>query len=237
VPDRPAEEGTVVRARYLDPELLPTPSLALDRVRLEILHMGERVTEMMRAVLPAVLDGDEEELRRIAAMDDALDTLHGETVTYLGRISQGALTDEQTQELLRLMEATGSLENIGDIIETNLVALGLTRIREGVTVSAATREVIEGFHRAVSRALDASIHAGTQKNEEAARRVVDMKQEINRLADDAARHQAQRLVAEEPGRLEAYTFETDVLQNLKRIYYFTKRMTRLTVPAILAKGT
>lgn len=236
VPERPADEGTVVRARYLDPELLTTPSLALDRVRLEILHMGERVTEMMRAVLPAVFDGDEEELQRIAAMDDALDTLHGETVTYLGRISQGALTDEQTEELLRLMEATGSLENIGDIIETNLVALGRSRIRDGVTVSPATREVIEGFHRAVSRALDASLHAGTQKNEKAARLVVDMKREINRLADEAARHQAQRLVAEEPGRLEAYTFETDVLQNLKRIYYFTKRMARLTVPAVLEKG-
>lgn len=42
VPDRPLpEDKRIVRTKYLDDELLTTPSLALDRVRLEILHMGE----------------------------------------------------------------------------------------------------------------------------------------------------------------------------------------------------
>ncbi len=57
-----------------------------------------------------------------------------------------------------------------------------------------------------------------------------MKQEINQLADSAAIHQAQRLVAEEPNRLPAYTVEMGILENLKRIYYFTKRMARAAVP-------
>jgi phosphate:Na+ symporter len=56
-------------------------------------------------------------------------------------------------------------------------------------------------------------------------------QEINRLADSAALHQARRLMAEEPNRLPAYTVEMDILQNLKRIYYFAKRMARLVVPS------
>ena len=57
-------------------------------------------------------------------------------------------------------------------------------------------------------------------------------EEINRLADSAAMHQAKRLVAEEPNRLPAYTVEMDVLQNLKRIYYFAKRMARAAVPTM-----
>ena len=57
-----------------------------------------------------------------------------------------------------------------------------------------------------------------------------MKKEINRLSDSAALHQAQRLVAEEPNRLPAYTVEMGILENLKRIYYFTKRMARAAVP-------
>ncbi len=229
VPDRPLEEAELVRARYLDLELLDTPSLALDRVRLEILRMGDRITDMMRAILPAMLGGTREELEEVADMDDAVDSLHGQVVTYLGKISQGSLTEEQTEEFLTLMEVTNSLENIGDIIETNLVTLGLDRIEEEVTMSDATRGVIEGFHRAVSRALSVSVQAATQKSEEAARLVVDMKQEINDLAQAAAEHQARRLVAEEPNRLPAYTVETDILQNLKRIYYFTKRMARSVV--------
>ncbi|MHC4940934.1 MAG: Na/Pi cotransporter family protein [Planctomycetota bacterium] len=229
VPDRPLAEEEVVRAKYLDDELLSTPSLALDRVRLEILHMGDRVKEMLVAILPAALRGDRAELKRIARMDDAVDTLHGHIVTYLGRISGGELTEAQSNEFLNLLEASNDLENIGDIIETNMVALGSQRIDQRVSVSEPTQEVIRGFHGAVLKAVDAALMAVTQKNIAATEVVVSMKAEINRLADSAAMHEAKRLVAEEPNRLPAYTFEMDLLQNLKRIYYFAKRMARAVV--------
>lgn len=229
VPDRPMEEETAVRAKYLDEELLSTPSLALDRARLEILHLGDLVMEMMRQVLPAMISGEREELDQIAAMDDGVDILHGQIVTYLGRISQYSLTEEQTAEFLKLMETTNDLENIGDIIETNLVNLGFDRIDEQVSISQPTQEVIREFHQAVTRALSAAMQAATQKSEQAAQVVIGMKGQINELADSAAMHQARRLVAEEPNRLPAYTVEMDILQNLKRIYYFAKRMARLVV--------
>ena len=81
------------------------------------------------------------------------------------------------------------------------------------------------------------MQAATQKSIEAAQVVIDMKGEVNRLADSAAMHQARRLVAEEPNRLPAYTVEMDILQNLKRIYYFAKRMARLVVPSETLRQT
>jgi phosphate:Na+ symporter len=54
VPDRPpGEKPPGVRAGYLDGELLATPSLAIDRARLEVLHMGERVQRMMPPIMLA----------------------------------------------------------------------------------------------------------------------------------------------------------------------------------------
>ncbi len=230
VPDRPLADAAAVRAKYLDNELLKTPSLALERARLEILHMGDHVLAMMRATLPAVLDGTRESLAALRRMDDPVDALHGHIVTYLGRISQEPLTEAETAEFMKLMDAANGLENIGDIIETNMAAEGLDRIDDDVTVSPATRKVIADFHGAVSRALEAAIHAVTQDSEEAARVVVSMKSEINAMAAAAARHQAQRLVAPEPHRLRAYNVEMDVLENLKRIYYFCKRIARGVAP-------
>jgi len=223
--------GIIMGAKYLDEELLSTPSLALDRARLEILHLGDLVMEMMRQILPAMLSGEREDLKQIAEMDDGVDLLHGQIVTYLGKISRHSLTEEQTAEFLKLMETTNDLENIGDIIETNLVMLGNDRIEEQVSISEPTQDVIREFHGAVIKALVAAMQAATQKSEEAANVVIEMKGEINRLADSAALHQARRLVAEEPNRLPAYTVEMDILQNLKRIYYFAKRMARLVVPS------
>ncbi|MCK5649761.1 MAG: Na/Pi cotransporter family protein, partial [Gemmatimonadetes bacterium] len=99
-------------------------------------------------------------------------------------------------------------------------------IEDEVQISQATREVIEDFHAGVLRALDMSLVAVTQRNPSAAMQVIEMKARINELADSAALHEAKRLVAQEPNRLEAYRIEMDILEALKRIYYFCKRMAR-----------
>ncbi|KAA3611671.1 MAG: Na/Pi cotransporter family protein [Planctomycetota bacterium] len=231
VPDRPTPEEKQIRARYLNEELLDTPALALDRARMELIHLGDLVKEMLEAILPAALSGEEEDLQEVEKMDDGVDTLHGQIVTYLGKVSQRQLIGDHTDELLKLMESTNDLENIGDIIETNLVSLGRSRLQRRFRVSAETTEVIQAFQQAVNRALEDALIAVTQRNREAALRVIGMKKEINRLAGEAAVHQAQRLVAEEPNRLSAYSMEMDFFENLKRIYYFCKRMARLLSPS------
>ena len=113
---------------------------------MEIGHMGDRVGEMLERILPAITTGNRSALNQVAKIDDEVDILHGHIVTYLGRISQKPLTDEQTRELLHLMGAVNDLENIGDIIETDLVLLGQKRIEEGVSISDSTRAVLENLH-------------------------------------------------------------------------------------------
>lgn len=236
VRDRPLAEEQMVRAKYLDESLIATPALALDRARLEILHMGDTAREMLRRILPALTAGSEADLAAIEVLDDRVDTLHGYIVTYLGRISRGQLSEAQTAEFLRLMEAANSLENIGDIVEVNLVQLGRARLAQQLRISASTLAVLREFHAAVTRSLEGALVAVTQKNPEAARAVMDMKAEINRLADSAALHEARRLVAEEPNRLPAYTLEIDTLENLKRVFYFCRRMARAGIPDESGRG-
>ena len=191
--------------------------------------MGDSVREMYAAIIPGALTGTAAELDRIEAMDDRVDALHGFIVTYLGSISRRELTENQTSELMRLMETANDLENIGDIIETNLVMLGRERLAKGVTISKETLEVITDFHRVIGQALDSAFLAVIQVNAAAAKRVIEMKAEINSLSGHAAIHEAQRLVVKEPNRLAAYTTEMDILENLKRVYYFCRRMARASV--------
>ena len=226
VPERPEVEERVGRARFLDEELLATPALALDRVRMEAMRMGERVQEMLARILPAIIAGNRDSLAEVKAMDDAVDSLHAQIIDYLGKISRLTLTEAQTADLIRLMSAVNDLENIGDVIETNLVVLGNERIDQGLSISQPTREVLHGFHRAVTKSVGGAVQAVSQKNLLAAQTVMEMKQEINLIADSAAIHEARRLVAEEPKRIPAYTIEMDIMEKLKRIYYFSKRMAK-----------
>ena len=131
------------------------------------------------------------------------------------------------------MEAVSNLENIGDIVETNLVVLGQDRIRDKIDVSATTQEVLNGFQTAVCKAVAAAIQAVAQSNERSAQVVTGMKDEINRIAESAASHEARRLIASEPNRILAYTLEVEIIEKQKRIYYFAKRMAKSVLPAVL----
>jgi phosphate:Na+ symporter len=229
VPDRPLELESVYRVKYLDDELLSTPSIALGRARVEIEHMGRQVNDMLQQILPAILHGNRQTLLAIRQMDERVDALHAQIVTYLGKISKSKLTENQSDEFLRLMDVVNDLENIGDVVETNLVELGISRLEKNVTISPQTQQVLLEFHAVVIRAVADAIQAVADDNADMARAVIDMKQEIEAIVTSAAVHESKRLVASEPNRIEAYTIEVGVAEKLQRVYSFAKRMAKRIV--------
>ncbi len=228
VPDRPEDQP--LRLKYLDDSLLRTPTLALERARLELLRMTNRVQVMLTDALPAVLDGPEEALQAVEDLDDEVDDLHGQIIVYLGRVGQHSLSPGSTEELMDLMEATNNLEAIGDVIETNLISLGRDRLANGYVVGPESRQMIGEFHSQVGLALDLAVAALAEGNAEDARAVSAMKSEMNEMAQAIAEHYAGRLAAPDDNRIELYRFETDVVANLRRIYYFAKRTARVAIP-------
>jgi len=184
---------------------------------------------MLEDILPALLSGNRDQLSKIATADDDIDALHGDIVLYLGKISQKSLSEAQTRELLGLMDAVNDLENIGDIIETDLIYLGNQRIDAGLTIGDGTRELLTSIHETVTASTKLATEAVTADDEVAAREVISMKEGLSRLTDWAAIHQADRLVVDEPNRLRCYTIEVDIVEKLKRIYYFSKRMSKTVI--------
>lgn len=227
VPDKLRPEAGVIRPRYLDPALLGTPSLALQAVRLELARLGARVRQMLIAILPETLAGTPEGLERVAGMDAPVDELHELTIDYLRRLGAGRLTDRESQELMDLMDVANAFENMGDIIETDLVTLGRRRIEERVEVAESTRAVITEVHAAVVQSLDLAIDAVARSDVASAHKVVAMKPLVNHLAEKAMRRGARRLLGSEPRKLQAYTREMEVIEKLKRVYYFAKRAAKV----------
>ncbi len=231
LPDRKEETERLIRAKYIDKELLKTPPLALSRARLEVLRMAGRVRRMLVGILPAVLEGPGTALMKVRELDDEVDSLHGQVVRFLGQVSQTELSERDTEELIALMEATNNIEAIGDIIETNMVQLGFHRIDINFDMSQATRDVITELHASVLEAYDGAMEAITASDPDLAQTVSDMKPTITSQVQAASAHQASRLVADAPNRVDAYRLEIDLINALNRIYYFTKRTAR-AVPAL-----
>jgi phosphate:Na+ symporter len=224
VPDRELAEEERVRARYLNGALLATPSLALEQARREIVRAGEISERMLVALLPAMLTGSRDALAEVEEMDRAVDVLHEHIVEYLGKLGQGNLTERETRELLHLMALANAIESASDVVETNLVARGRQRLSDRVLISPSTRKVIEEFHACVVEALHTVIEAIANRDARRAEQVVAMKSLVRTLADGAAAHGAERLVAHEDRRLPTYAVEMDMIEDLRRVFYFAKRM-------------
>jgi phosphate:Na+ symporter len=53
-----------------------------------------------------------------------------------------------------------------------------------------------------------------------------MKPEVNKHASNVLAHLGQRVVADEPNRVVAYRIESDAVEILQRLYYFSKRIAK-----------
>lgn len=224
VPVRPGE-ATGQDARYLDDEVVSAPAVALELARLETVRLAERVQLMVDAIMPAALTGSARRLRAIADMDHDVDRLHRLIVAYLARIGQGALTEEQSEQMLHLLSIANYLEQVGDVVETNLVALGLNRIDERIFPSPATRQVVSVFHALVRNQFEAVVTALSEDDPTLALQVRDAHEGMTAQRRAAALHQAERLLDAGPDRARAYTRESEIIEHLRRIYTLSISMT------------
>jgi Na+/phosphate symporter len=95
-----------------------------------------------------------------------------------------------------------------------------------VVVSDETKAIIERYHGKVSEALTAAVTAVREHDPKMALSVKDMKKSVTDLAEETARHQIDRLVAKEPNRLQTFTREMEVIENLSRVYRLCRKIAR-----------
>jgi phosphate:Na+ symporter len=234
VPDRPVDERFLVQPKFLDKELIATPTLALERVRLEVGHLGEIVQEMLAKIPDAIRSGEVEPLEEVARMDDRVDLLETEILKYLGQVRQRSLSVQESETFTTLMRATDNLESIGDVIETNVVGIGKDRLEKHLEVSDAAKSMLTELHAVVTKALAFAVQAVRDEDQRAAQEVVALKGEVDRRVDEALAHQAGMLAEEDPKRVAIFRLEMELVEKLKRIHTLSKRIARGVLPEELA---
>jgi len=227
VPEKPEEVPHVAEPKYLGDEYLQTPSLALDRVRMELGHMGEYVIRMLQEAPRAVVQGTREDLKRLSASDDDVDRLNAAIVSYIRRLASDDLSESEVLRSQDCLSIADKLESIGDLIEINLVAQGLHRLEHNLTFSEQTREVGKPLYEAVAQSLQDAVAAVVHEDQHLAREVIERKPNIQEMADRASKHLAQRLLTDEPNRVDVFRVESDIISQINRLYYYAKRIAKV----------
>ena len=236
VPVTKEEKAGKITPKYLDPNLIDTPALALDRVRMEICRMAEHVLPMVRKGTEAAIAGSSADLTELARMDSQVDQLHGPIVEYLREVARQDLTSEEADLVYHYLAIASYYESIGDTLKLNLVHIGQKRLRGEVVISDETRRLFENLVDELIPLLELATRAVTRWDREAARDVIRAKNRINELSQQIERHITRRMAADAPQRRLTYQIESELLENLKRVYYFTKRIGKVVLETNIKAG-
>jgi len=231
VPDRPVAEVPVVQPKYLDEKLLDKPALALDRTRLELGRLSKYTLEVVDKAVPVVSAGSKEELDELAMKTQQLDKLHTAIISYLRKLAHVQITNPDLNKLgVNYMATANYIANIGHMVEANLISLGRDRLSEDVHVSEETAKQLALLEEQVSHGIDQSVHSLLEDDDTQASAIFAKLPELKKQANDAETRIALRLTADEPNRVATYRLESEMIENLKNMYFVAMRIANLVVP-------
>jgi len=230
-PDVPKDD--VVEPKYLDESALSSPAKALACAKREALVMADIAQEMVRAVLPALRDGDERERNIIIEMDDSVDRLFDAIKRYIAQIMQQELTAEESQRALDVLSFTANMEHIGDIVDGSLMELAAKKHRLQIQFSEDGLAEISDLHEAVCNTFDLSVNTFLSGESDLAHQLFAAKADIRKLERNSVTTHLERIGAGLMDSIDTSGVHLDVVRDLKRI---NSHLTSIAYPVLKASG-
>jgi phosphate:Na+ symporter len=229
VPDKPLKPDEAATPKFLDPDLLDTPAVALDNVRFELDRMGDQVVEMLDRAFAAATHPRAAGMEEVVARDKAVDALHRAIIAYLGRIGGAGLTENEGRDVLRLLEVANGLEYIGDRVATDIARSARKRVDEGGTIDPKRVARIRNVHARVVKALADAIRAVTDEDLALATDVRQRKVGLNRMRAEIEASSVVLLKGDKSS-IGLYIREIELLEILNAIFRAARAIARTQIP-------
>lgn len=214
-------------SRYLDPQALPVPAVALGQAMREVMRMADLATEMLQLSIRAFDDGVKKDLpKQIAALDDQLDELETAIKHYLIQMNDQSLTEEQTRRELALLHISTELEAIGDVVDRQLMRLARRKRRKQIAFTSHEWEDIVAYHHEVLGLLQRVLAGLASQDSTIADEVLAHRQWLNQLKREMHTRHLQHLTSGTLTSLDASAIHLEMVNAMSRILSHTCSIAR-----------
>ena len=203
-------------AMYLNPNVLDTPAVALGQATRELLRLGDVVLQSLRDSIVVFERDDERLMKEIVRRDDLIDRLEEDIKQYVVKLREQSLTEDQSQRESALLFTVVNLEEIGDVIEKDLMELAEKKMRGHYRFSAQGWSEIVDLHTKVVENLELAISAVATQDKGIAEKVVRHKSNINLMERRLRQTHMDRLHEGLRETIDTSSIHLDVLAALKR---------------------
>ena len=199
----------------LDDRFLSSPSLALERAHDAVVQMGEFARDNYRLAVELIWKFDAKKLERLNETEVALDKLEGLLDNYLVKLTDRALTAEESTRVSELLHTLSDFERIGDYA-VNVSESAVVLHDRNITFSPQARAELERLTAAVGETLDKTVACYQSRQRTLAVQVEPLEEVVDLIAATLKNRHVERLKAGEC-TIELGTQVLELLINLERM--------------------
>ncbi len=199
----------------LDDRFLSSPSLALERAHDAVVQMSEFARDNYRLAVELIWKFDAKKLERLNETEVALDKLEGLLDNYLVKLTDRALTAEESTRVSELLHTLSDFERIGDYA-VNVSESAVVLHDRNITFSPQARAELERLTAAVGETLDKTLACYQSRQRTLAVQVEPLEEVVDLIAATLKNRHVERLKAGEC-TIELGTQFLELLINLERM--------------------
>lgn len=199
----------------LDDRFLSSPSLALERAHDAVVQMSEFARDNYRLAVELIWKFDAKKLERLNETEVALDKLEGLLDNYLVKLTDRALTAEESTRVSDLLHTLSDFERIGDYA-VNVSESAVVLHDRNITFSPQARAELERLTAAVGETLDKTVACYQSRQRTLAVQVEPLEEVVDLIAATLKNRHVERLKAGEC-TIELGTQFLELLINLERM--------------------
>lgn len=199
----------------LDDRFLSSPSLALEKAHDAVVQMGEFSRDNFLLSVELLNKYDPKKLERLNETEVALDKLEELLDNYLVKLTDRALTQEESTKVSELLHTLSDFERIGDYA-VNVSESATVLYNRGISFSPEAKGELEQLTAAVGETLDKTIACYQSRQRVLAVQVEPLEEVVDLMADTLKNRHVERLKTG-ACTVELGTQFLELLINLERI--------------------
>ncbi len=216
IPDRMDSEDPG-RPVYLDKNAIDTPSIALASAVRETLRMADMIEKMLSDSMEALNSNDEKSVRKVTDQDDIIDRVYIAIKNYMARLNEEFMDEQEALRYIQVITFATNIEHAGDIIDKNLMAAALKKIRNQGSFSDEGLGEIEEIHNMVMESIRLAQSVFVSEDRELAKRLLNQKDFLRNAEAKASIAHIERLREGIPETFATSSLHMDIIRDLRRI--------------------
>jgi phosphate:Na+ symporter len=224
-PDKTKRAGDPI---YLDDTFLSVPTMAQQRVQMELTRLGEQVVAVVRKGAPVTVSGTVKDISHLLEESQEADRLAAAILLYIGRLSRIEHSEEQGNDLIDLAQVVTSLDGVREVVTTNLASLSQQRLAGGIDLERLKDETTRRFGDLVIANLEQAIGTINHPDPEKSAQVIAAKAEIDALATAARNGILEKLQLDDEADVLSWRLTNEIIGQFREVAHFSRSVARST---------